>query len=411
MAKLSKIIASLALIAPIILLSCRPASSVQALKPGLWRVSLNMQGQTMPFLLEVSSKEEAPAMYILNGDERILLDEFYYKDDSVIIPMHAFDAELRAKIEGDFLTGIFYKYYLGDYQIPFRGEWGVTHRFPILGTEINVDFTGKWDVSFVHHSDTVPAVGIFAQVGNQISGTFLLATGDYRYLAGAVEGQKAYLSTFDGNHAFLFLLEMQEDGQLLGDFWSGTHWHETIKATRNAAASLPEAEKLTYLKEGFETLHFSLPDLEGRWVNLQQERFHGKVVILQLMGTWCPNCMDETKFLSQWYPKNQSRGVEILGLAFEAKDDFGYATARVKKMKEKWQVPYDFVIAGVNEKDKASAQLPELNRLVAWPTLIFIDKKGRVRHIHTGFNGPGTGHYYEQFIDSFNRLVNSMLAE
>jgi hypothetical protein len=121
--------------------------------------------------------------------------------------------------------------------------------------------------------------------------------------------------------------------------------------------------------------------------------------------------MDETKFLSPWYNNNKDRGVEILGLAFERKPDFTYASERVKKMKVKWNVAYDFVIAGVDDKAKASETLPALNRIVAFPTTIFIGKDGNVKYIHTGFEGPGTGIYHEQFKQRFNEIVNELLSE
>jgi thiol-disulfide isomerase/thioredoxin len=146
-------------------------------------------------------------------------------------------------------------------------------------------------------------------------------------------------------------------------------------------------------------------------ISSADERFKGKVVILQIFGTWCPNCMDETKFLSEWYNKNKDRGVEILGLAYERKDDFEYASDRVKKMKEKLDVPYDFVVAGTNDKLKAAETLPMLNKVLAFPTTIFIGKDGKVKHIRTGFEGPGTGIYYEQFKQRFNELINELLTE
>ncbi|MBA4055375.1 MAG: alkyl hydroperoxide reductase, partial [Marivirga sp.] len=169
--------------------------------------------------------------------------------------------------------------------------------------------------------------------------------------------------------------------------------------------------KLTYLKEGFDRITFSFPDVTGKKVNPTDEKYKNKVVILQLFGTWCPNCMDETKFLVPWYKENNHRGVEIIGLAYERKDDFTYASERVKKMADKFNVTYDFVIAGTNDKEKASETLPMLNKVIAFPTTIFIGKDGKVKKIHTGFSGPGTGPYYEQFIEHFNETVNELLNE
>jgi hypothetical protein len=121
--------------------------------------------------------------------------------------------------------------------------------------------------------------------------------------------------------------------------------------------------------------------------------------------------MDETKFLKSWYDENQDRGVEILALAYEAKSDFDYAKGRVLKMKRKLGVNYDFVIAGTSNKQEASKTLPMLNSISSFPTTIFIDKTGLVRRIHTGFTGPGTGVYYDDFIKEFNLTVDELLDE
>ncbi|MDZ7649781.1 MAG: TlpA disulfide reductase family protein [Cytophagales bacterium] len=157
------------------------------------------------------------------------------------------------------------------------------------------------------------------------------------------------LSTFDGNHAFVFRAHREGDS-LKGNFYSGNASLESFKGIKNENAVLPDAESLTYLKPGYETLDFSFPDLDKNLISPKDERYKNKVLILQIFGTWCPNCMDETKFLTDWYVQNKDRGVEILGLAYERKDDFEYASSRVKKMKDKLNVGYDFVIAGIDDK-------------------------------------------------------------
>jgi thiol-disulfide isomerase/thioredoxin len=144
---------------------------------------------------------------------------------------------------------------------------------------------------------------------------------------------------------------------------------------------------------------------------LSDEKFQNKVVIVQLFGTWCVNCLDETKFLTKWYSENHQKGVEIIGLAFEAKPGFEYASKRVGKMKEKLGVPYDLAIGGTKDKKEASKKFPMLNEITSFPTTIFIGKDGKVKKIHTGFSGPGTGKYYQEFVNSFNQTVEDLIAE
>lgn len=389
------------------LYSCTTKTS--EFKAGTWRGVLHLQGQEVPFLFDVERQGSTYKAYLRNDTERILLDEISITGDTVNMVLHVFDASLKAKVEGDKLSGTFIKNYALDASIPFTATYGDSLLFA-NGSDATVDFSGKYQVTFYDEKDTIPSVGVFKQNGNSLKGTFLTPTGDYRYLDGIASGNEMKLSTYDGNHAFLFTATKSGDS-LRGDYYSGKAHHETFVAVKNDNAALPDLESLTFLKPGYEKLDFSFPDLNGNKISPSDDRFKNKVLILQIFGSWCPNCMDETKFLTSWYSDNKDRGVEILGLAYERKDDFNYARERVMKMKDKWNVPYDFVIAGVNDKAKASETLPALNRVLAFPTTIFIGKDGKVKMIHTGFSGPGTGVYYEQFVQHFNETVNELLNE
>ena len=396
------------------ILSCKPETeSLNSLKTGTWRAVIELQGQQLPFNLELTNDDKGGYdMYIMNGEERILLDEISVIDDSVDIGLHIFDAKIKAAISGDSLKGYYIRNYDPGYKFPFLAVQGQSFRFEKSKEQNAVpDFTGKYSVTFWNDTDTTLAVGIFKQEGDSVTGTFLTPTGDYRYLQGNVVNGKMQLSTFDGNHAYLFTAAKQADDKLTGEYFSGKNFKQTWTAEKNDSASLPDASSLTYLKKGFEKIEFKFPDLAGKTVTLNDEKYKNKVVILQIFGTWCPNCMDEIKFLTPWYNENKHRGVEIIGLAYERKDDFGYASGRVKKMIEKLGVPYDLVIAGTNDKDKASETLPQLNKIVAFPTTIFVGKDGKVKKIHTGFSGPGTGIYYEQFVQHFNETINELLNE
>jgi thiol-disulfide isomerase/thioredoxin len=378
-------------------------------KTGNWRGLIEMQGQHLPFNFEVKKEADRYKVYLLNAEERLLQDEIEIFDDSVKITMLIFDIELRAKINGNSMNGYYIKNYDPGFRLPFNAEYGEDYRFAKAG-EAATNFSGKYELQFQNEKENYSSVGIFNQKGNKLTGTFLTPTGDYRYLQGNVIDDKMMLSAFDGNHAFLFTASLEGDS-LKGDFYSGKSSHEKFKGIKNENAKIPNAESLTYLKEGFDKISFSFPDVDKNRISPSDEKYENKVLILQLFGTWCPNCMDETKFLTQWYKENKGRGVEILGLAYERKDDFEYASGRVKKMKDKLGVDYDFVIAGTYDKERASQTLPMLNKVIAFPTTIFIGKDGKVKHIHTGFEGPGTGIYYEQFKERFNQIVNELLAE
>jgi thiol-disulfide isomerase/thioredoxin len=310
------------------------------------------------------------------------------------------------------LKGFLQKIMLKDYFVPFKAE--KVEKSAGLKSLINQPLisleSGKLNLS-KRMEIPILLLGSLTQNGDKITGTFLTKLGDYRYLEGNVSGNDFFLSTFDGNHLFLFSGEQQADGSVTGRFRSGPKVKETFTAIRDENFELPDAYSLNYLKEGYETLEFSFPDVNGKSVSIQDDQFKGKVVLVQIFGTWCPNCVDETKFLAPWYEENKSRGVEIIGLAFESKPEFDYASARVKKTIDRLNANYTFLIAGVSDKEKASEALPALNEVLAFPTLIYIDKKGKVRKIHTGFTGPSTGDYYDRWVAEHEALVSELLSE
>ena len=103
------------------------------------------------------------------------------------------------------------------------------------------------------------------------------------------------------------------------------------------------------------------------------------------MGTWCPNCLDETTYLSSLYNSFKDDGLEIIALAFERTKTKEKALENIKKLKEKTSAGYEFLLGGATRKDKAAEMLPMLNHIMSYPTAIFIDKNGEIRRIHTGF--------------------------
>jgi peroxiredoxin len=395
-------------------LACTPEKdSITSIPTGTWRAAIRLQGQQLPFTMEVTNDSTGGYdFFIRNAGEKLLLDEVSLDNDSVNIALHIFDANIKARLFGDSLKGYYVRNYDPGYKFPFAAAYGQTHRFEKGKNQADsVDFSGKYAATFVNESDTTEAVGIFEQQGDHVTGTFLTTTGDYRYLEGNVADGKMQLSTFDGNHSYLFFATKQPDGKLNGEYFSGKAFHQSWTATKDEQAALPDASSLTHLKKGFDKIEFSFPDVNGKKISLSDAKYKNKVVIIQISGSWCPNCMDETKFLAPWYEENKQRGVELIGLAFERKDDFAYASTRVKKMIEKLAITYDFAIAGTNDKAKASEALPQLNKVLAFPTTIFIGKDGKVKKIHTGFSGPGTGKYYDEFVQHFNETVNELLSE
>lgn len=381
-------------------------------KTGIWRAAILNVGGQIPFGLDIQQYKEDYRVVAINGKERLLMDNSFIKNDSLHIPMDMFDAEIIAKVSGDKMTGIFKKKRsdLSLLTAPFMAEFGKTYRFAEPSNEAKQNVTGKWAVTFGTDKPK-KVVGVFEQKGNVITGTFLTPTGDYRYLDGNMIGDSLFLSAFDGSHVFLFKAKIENDKMLGGQFWSNYNGFDKWVGNRDETAALPPPTALTYLKEGHKTIAFSFKNAKNQTVSLSDAKYQGKVVVVQIMGSWCPNCMDESRFLAPWYNKNKKRGVEVIGLTFEKSlDSAFFAYPKMRKMIQRFGINYEVLLAGTNDANAGRA-LPMLNKIAGYPSTIFIDKKGLVREIHTGFSGPGTGKYYDEFVEDFNRLIDKLVAE
>ena len=384
------------------------------LQTGNWKGQLQLNDSiNLDFYFAVKIVNKKFSLEIINADERILVDEISFKADSVFIKMPVFDSEFKCKIFLDSaLTGVWINHSRKENNtIPFSAErfFGPNHEVAYF---LDGGLTGQWESTFSPQSkDSSKAIAIIGGTAKYIEGTFLTETGDYRFLYGDFLSRYFHLSTFDGSHAFVFTGEVKGDSIINGHFYSGSHWHEPWVAVRNDMFQLPNPDSLTYLKPGFSKIYFSFKNTEGKTVSLSDEKYKNKVVIIQIMGSWCPNCMDETAFLAPLYEKNKSKGLEIVALAFEKTDDNIKAINNVSRLKKRYNANYEFLITGKSGKDMASEALPMLNGIMAFPTTIFIDKKGIVRKIYTGFTGPGTGMYYDIFVDNANLFLEKLLNE
>lgn len=385
------------------------------LPEGKWRGELAITNEEkLPFIFEIKKNENGTVFEILNGEERIFVDEIEQNGNEISIQLPLFDSEIKATYKDKKLSGKWINNARKENnEIPFSAEHAIEKRFNTT-LKPNHNITGKWEVSFYNPKDSIPvatkAVGEFQQKGEIITGTFMTIIGDFRFLEGVLDGDILYLSCFDGAHAFLFKAKVDGD-RMEGEFWNGIHHYEKWIAERNDNATLPDAEKLTSLKEGVEKITFSFPDLKGNTVSIDDEKYKNKVTIVQILGSWCPNCADETKFLSDIYKQYNSRGLEIIGLCFETTKEFEKASANVKRMAEGLNADYTFLIAGTSNKQEAAQALPFLNHVLSFPTTMFIDKKGNVRKIHTGFTGPATGMHYEKFVSETTAFIEKLLAE
>ena len=383
------------------------------LTDGMWRGVFQAQDIEIPFLFEIkAANTENPVVTLINGEERVDLTGVTYRNDSVMIPVKIYDAVLEAKVDGDRMNGRLVKLYSDrpDSRVPFIAQKGSLPRFENSGERAIVSLDGRWEIT-VPGRGMADQVGVFAQKADgYVAGSILTPTGDYRYLEGTVQGNRFYLSAFGGMTPYLIRGQFTDNERFTAEFITpGGISH--FEGARNPNASLPDAYAMTMLRPGYTSLGFRLPDLDGKEVSLTDPKYRGKVVIVSALGSWCPNCIDETAFLAPWYQANRTRGVEVVGLAFERKDDIEYARKQLSAFMEQHGVTYDILFAGKVGNETVEKVLPELTKLMSYPTTIFIDKKGHVRKIHTGFSGPATGKFYEEFKTQFNQTVSELIDE
>jgi len=401
------------------LLSMTSINAVKAIAndfyQGLWHAELDLGKEVLPFNLEIYgglNTKRALQMTIINGDEFIKIHEIKVLDDGMIearLPL--FNSSFYFKLNAGRIEGHWVNYAKSDdYKLPFTAIPNEKRRFLEEKIKPEADLTGRWEVSFSPNSDDIyPAVGEFKQSGNYVSATFITETGDYRFLQGVLNGDKLKMSAFDGAHAFLFIATVGEkvtsEKILEGTFYSGSHWEEPWQAVENEKALLTDPNKLTFLKDGFNTIDFSFPNSDDKMVSLSDEMFRGKVVIVQVLGSWCPNCMDESRLYRHLYNKYCDEGLEIVGLAFEASEDKDKVWATLDRYKSQMGIEYDILYAGKANKKVASEALPMLNKVISFPTSIIIDRDGIVQKVHTGFYGPATSEYDSYAKDLENYLV------
>lgn len=381
-----------------------------------WRAVIHRQdGNNIVFNFEEQQQNNKIILYILNAGERLRVDSVRFTGDSVFIRMPLFESSFKAKITGNKWDGLWTRGTSGAEQtMPFTAEKN-DKRFELKDGPAKMNITGRWAVKFAGDTATeTTSIAEFSQTGNRLEGTFLTPTGDYRFMEGVVTGNKLKMSGFDGSHAMLFSADITADNTIEnGQYFSGFKYSEGWSAVKNANAKVKTDEAAMYLKPGEEKLDFRFPDLNGNPVSINDDRFKNKVVIIQLMGSWCPNCMDETDFLSDYYNREKEKNVEMIALAYEYSTDFNRSRKSLEKFQQRFNVQYPVLITGVTVSDtlRTEKTLPQVTKIKVFPSSIIIDKKGKVRKFDTGFFGPGTGEHYEDYKKEFYKTVNTLLNE
>ena len=383
-------------------------------EPGAWLMKMQLKGVVLPFSFELSESQGDYVIKITNTDEEIYIEDIKVFKDSIEFSMPVFESAFFLKVHTpDSISGEWINYYKSDdYVIDVWANRSSRSRFEERSgeAESSAKLHSKYEVAFSPNTeDAYKAIALFEMDGELVSGTFATETGDYRYLEGRQIGDSLFLSTFDGSHAFYFSASI-EDSSLKGVFVSGIHFRENWVATFNTDFELRDPDSLTSIIDS-SAIRFKLPNTNRELVSLNDSGFQQKVKIIQIMGSWCPNCLDESRYFNDLHAKYMGRGLEIIAVAFERTRSEDQAFKNLIRLENKESLDYPVLLGGYNRDQNPIAIFPMLDKIMSYPTTIFLDKQNQVRKIHTGFYGPGTGRYYEEYKAETEAFIEALLAE
>ena len=380
--------------------------------PFIAEIQLNdrLQIQVIAALAEENLK--AP-ITIYNGKEVYQLSVKKRIGDTIVYQFPAQDAEWRVAFEKDFseARGWWINY---NKKIPVRYP---VHLYMTLSEmlpkpdSIFPELFGRWKVLFEPGTPNEEVlVGVFQQEMNgRIFGSFLSETGDYRYLHGFVANGKLHLQTYTGYWAFVVEADLNGSNEMSGVFYSGGKSSSPFKAIKDETVQLRDESSLTYLvKRDEPVLLKDLIKMNGRktTIDLASEK---QLTLIQIMGTWCPNCLDETRLLQELQAEYGRKGLHVVALAFEVGTDTKKQRVRLKNWIKSMNVTYPVYLAGTSSKDAASARFPMLNGIMSFPTALLVDQQGKIIAIHTGFSGPATGDAYTDLVKKYKQEIESAL--
>lgn len=391
------------------LILAAPAAWSQSVS-GLWDATINFNGTEIPFKFELAGDGAGIKGWFFNGDEREVSNSGSLENGNLVL---SFDSYL-AKLTGTFKDGVFDGQYgpmlknmSAVHAVRASQKASVSAKAPSIA--------GQWDLIGVKSSKGEQAWRlILRQTGNDVSGAILRVDGDTGTLTGSFQKDGQFvMSHFSGARPALMIVKPNGDGSLDVSL-SALHGFSEMKAVRPEEAiakGLPQPTDPTThttVKDPTKPFDFSFPDLNGNLVSNTDARFRGKVVIINITGSWCPNCHDEAPFLASLYDKYHKQGLEVVALNFEEADQLKNPT-RLRAFIKEYGIHYTVLLGG--ETDSAQAKLTQAQNWNAWPTTFFVGRDGLVKGAHAGFPSPGSGELYRQAKEEFTAKVEKLLAE
>ena len=389
------------------LIAIAPVAMAQSLA-GRWDATVQVNGIDIPFRFELSGDKTNVKGSFFNGDERITSTSGSFENGALVLKWDDHASKLDATFHDGVLEG---KY--------IRAGRDEKSAYPFSAKRYSAPAAVKGDVPSIAGMWVIPTDSpkgekawrfIVRQTGSEVSAAVLRIDGDTGALTGTYKDGKFVLSHFDSARPMLLVVTPQKDGTL--------ELLENSKTQRTAvrwevahAKGLPEPTdpmKHTSVKDASEPYQFRFPDLNGQMVSNTDPKFHGKVVLVDITGSWCPNCHDEAPFLSELYKKYRNQGLEIVALSFEESDQLK-DLARLRAFIKRYDIQYTVLVGG--EPSEAKDKLTQAVNWNSWPTTFFIGRDGLVRGVHAGFPSSASGDLYRQAKDEFTAEVQHLLSE
>jgi thiol-disulfide isomerase/thioredoxin len=386
---------------------------------GLWDAVIVANGVEVPFRFEIASNGTAVDGFFFEGDRKVGSTAGSFVDGVLTLEYDFLNTTLELKLASDELAGTY-----RNKRANAKPQDVRMHRFaPVAIDDGSVpSLAGNWEMR--RNADEVAAPRdtrtwhvFLRQSGAEVSGSILRIDGDTGTLSGRWSDGRLRLSHFAGERPNLFEATLNADGTLAVTL-NGTAHYLVVRSGDARAKGIPEPPdptRYTSVADPTAAFQFAFPDLTGKLVSNTDAQFRGRVVILSIGGSWCPNCHDEAPFLSELYTAFHARGLEIVGLMFENDPDPKIARPRVQSFVKRYRVEYPMLIAGTTQPSPTSKTindaLPQLVNFGAYPTTIFLGRDGRVRSMHAGFASPATGAEHVRLKQEMRELVENLLAE
>lgn len=374
---------------------------------GLWHATvLNPAGDPVAFQLQLENGPNGLQGTLVNGSDTNSSTSASFDGSTLQLHFDYWDATLLARLDKGKLSGAFTRTYRKTTLArPFSAHREAP---PLPAVQPATNLQGDWLLNTEDakgKKDVYQAV--LRQHGTRMNATLLHVTGDSGAMTGIINGDTVTLSRFDGIRATLLKLKAKPDGTLVGTM-NSTDTARAHRLTANDAAAF-DPGAFTRVRNPEKPLHLSFPDLTGKTVSLADPQYQGKVVLVTIMGSWCPNCHDETPFLNELYDRYRAQGLEIIAIGFEYTGETVRDLRQLKIFADKFKVRYPILYAGATED--AEKKLPQLENFGAYPTTILIGRDGLVKKVHTGFDGPATGERFTQLkhetVESIEHLLNT----